>query len=96
MYCYIDVKIIRLTVTTKQWHFGRIINMNITIVLSAILMVFSLIESIYGTNSGIINANKTVIDSNGLRFQRILHRKKRFLLFPPGAAIVVRIHIWFW
>lgn len=68
--------------------------MNITIRLSAILIVISFIESIdSANNNGIIDANKTVIDSNGLRFQRILHRKKRFLLFPPGAAIVVCINI---
>lgn len=33
--------------------------------------------------------NRTDIEPDGLRFQRILHRKKRFLLFPPGSAIVV-------
>lgn len=33
--------------------------------------------------------NRSDIEPNGLRFQRILHRKKRFLLFPPGSAIVV-------
>lgn len=32
---------------------------------------------------------KTTIDSNGVRFQKILRRKKRFLLFPPGSALVV-------
>lgn len=33
--------------------------------------------------------NRTINEPNGLRFQRILRRKKRFLLFPPGSAIVV-------
>lgn len=35
------------------------------------------------------NIERTSIDSNGVRFQKILSRKKRFLLFPPGSAIVV-------
>lgn len=35
------------------------------------------------------NIDKTVIDSNVERFHRILRRKKRFLLFPPGSALVV-------
>lgn len=33
--------------------------------------------------------DRTKVQPNGLRFQRILQRKRRFLLFPPGAAIVV-------
>lgn len=33
--------------------------------------------------------DRTEVQPNGLRFQRILQRKKRFLLFPPGSAIVV-------
>lgn len=33
--------------------------------------------------------NQTNVEPNGLRFQRILHRKKRFLLFPPGSAVTV-------
>lgn len=35
--------------------------------------------------------NRTSIISNARRFEKILHRKRRFLLFPPGAAIVVGI-----
>lgn len=33
--------------------------------------------------------DRTEVQPNGLRFQRILQRKRRFLLFPPGAAILV-------
>lgn len=36
-----------------------------------------------------LSKNNTIFEPNGARFQRILRRKKRFLLFPPGAAIVV-------
>lgn len=32
-----------------------------------------------------------MIMSNARRFEKILHRKRRFLLFPPGSAIVVGI-----
>lgn len=35
------------------------------------------------------NIGRTSIDPNGVRFQKILRRKKRFLLFPPGSAVVV-------
>lgn len=35
------------------------------------------------------NIGKTSINSNGERFQKILRRNKRFLLFPPGSALVV-------
>lgn len=35
------------------------------------------------------NIGRTSIDPNGMRFQKILRRKKRFLLFPPGSAVVV-------
>lgn len=35
------------------------------------------------------NIGRTSIDSNGERFLKILRRKKRFLLFPPGSALVV-------
>lgn len=40
-----------------------------------------IIESIY--------ANQTEIISTTERFQRILNRKRRYLLFPPGSAIIV-------
>lgn len=38
------------------------------------------------------NTGKTPIDSNSVRFQKILRRKKRFLLFPPGSALVVSLN----
>lgn len=37
------------------------------------------------------NIGRTSVDSNGERFQKILRRKKRFLLFPPGSALVVSL-----
>lgn len=55
---------------------------------------FSLIAPILSSNNNSItdvDKNSTINESNGMRFQRILRRKRRFLLFPPGAAIVVCI-----
>lgn len=69
--------------------------MNIfTVLLSVIFTKILLIEPISSAsdNSRIItNENNTLNVPNGVRFQRILQRKKRFLIFPPGASIVVRI-----
>lgn len=59
--------------------------MNIHIVLAVIFAGFCLFDGIRGGR----DKNETEIQPNGVRFQRILQRKKRFLLFPPGAAIVV-------
>lgn len=55
--------------------------------------VFAIVQSLsdqIDKNNDVLN--KTVLDSSGTRFQRILHRKKRFLLFPPGSAIVVSFY----
>lgn len=54
------------------------------------LLLFTVVCGISGQFANEENENKTAIDTSGVRFQRILHRKKRFLLFPPGSAIVVR------
>lgn len=65
------------------------------IVAGVFLIIFSnvlLIEPIFSANDNLstdLNQNNTNYERNGLRFQRILRRKRRFLLFPPGAAIVV-------
>lgn len=65
--------------------------MNIVILLSVIFTGILLIEPILSVNNSIhdVNKNQTIHEPNGLRFQRILRRKRRFLLFPPGSAIVV-------
>lgn len=67
--------------------------MKITVLLSVIFAEILFIEPSLSANSNSrINAfNNTLNEPNGLRFQRILQRKKRFLLFPPGASIVVCI-----
>lgn len=65
----------------------------ITVLLSVIFTKILLIEPILSasdTSRTIANENNTVHVPNGVRFQRILQRKKRFLIFPPGASIVVR------
>lgn len=36
-----------------------------------------------------LEQNQTIVKTNAERFERILHRQRRFLLFPPGSAIVV-------
>ena len=64
--------------------------------LSIIFAEILLIEPIFSANDHLTptidaNQNNTTIEPNGLRFQRILRRKKRFLLFPPGAAVVVSL-----
>lgn len=67
--------------------------MNIIIFLSVIFVeIFSIQSQLSANNKNWTNDmyNKhTVNEPNGKRFQRILHRKKRFLIFPPGSAIVV-------
>lgn len=70
--------------------------MNIMILLSVIFVEFFSIQSVLSVNnnknwSNDMHKNHTVNEPNGIRFQRILHRKKRFLLFPPGSAIVVSV-----
>lgn len=69
--------------------------MNIMILLSIIFVAFFSIQSVVGLNNinwaNDMHKNHTVNEPNGIRFQRILHRKKRFLLFPPGSAIVVSV-----
>ncbi|XP_031636405.1 formin-like protein 7 [Contarinia nasturtii] len=65
--------------------------MNIVALISVIFAEILLIESILSADTAWptdVNRNITAFEPNGLRFQRILRRKKRFLLFPPGAAIV--------
>lgn len=67
--------------------------MSIRILLSVIFVELFLIQSALKVNSenwtNDVHKNRTVNEPNGIRFQRILHRKKRFLIFPPGSAIVV-------
>lgn len=66
--------------------------MNITYVLSIIFAVISLIKPTFSRNKELsrdLSHNNTVYEPNGQRFQRILRRKRRFLIFPPGSAIVV-------
>lgn len=68
----------------------HVANMNIVAyVLSIIFAEILLIEPIFSANDA--NQDITTIEPNGLRFQRILRRKKRFLLFPPGSAVVVSV-----
>lgn len=65
----------------------------ITVLLSVIFTKILLIEPISSASDNsrtIANENNTLNVPNGVRFQRILQRKKRFLIFPPGASIVVR------
>lgn len=62
------------------------------IVFCSILNIIQCEKSVERNNK---NIGKTIIDTNIERFQRILRRKKRFLLFPPGAAIVVGNNIFF-
>lgn len=61
--------------------------------LSVIFVVIFLIESTLSVNNkngtNDVRKDSTVNDPHGVRFQRILQRKKRFLIFPPGSAIVV-------
>lgn len=67
--------------------------MNIIIFIALIFVeIFSIQSQLNANNKNWTNDmyNKhTVNEPNGIRFQRILHRKKRFLIFPPGSAIVV-------
>lgn len=67
--------------------------MDMMILLSVIFVEFFSIQSVLSVNSknwtNGMHKNRTMNEPNGIRFQRILHRKKRFLLFPPGSAIVV-------
>lgn len=67
--------------------------MNIIILLSIIFVDFFPIQSVLSANNqnwiNDMHKNSTVNEPNGIRFQRILNRKKRFLIFPPGSAIVV-------
>lgn len=65
--------------------------MKIVALISVIFAEIWLIVSIVSVNIACANGitNKTAYEPNGLRFQRILRRKKRFLLFPPGSALVV-------
>lgn len=69
--------------------------MNIMILLSVIFVELFSVQSVLGVNNknwtNGMHKNHTVNEPNGIRFQRILHRKKRFLLFPPGSAIVVSV-----
>ena len=70
--------------------------MNIMILLSVIFVEYFLIQSALSVNNqnwtnDVIIKNHTVNEPNGIRLQRILNRKKRFLIFPPGSAIVVSI-----
>lgn len=66
---------------------------SIIIWLSVIFVEFSVIQSVLSVNNqnwtNDVHKNHTMNEPNGIRFQRILHRKKRFLIFPPGSAIVV-------
>lgn len=67
--------------------------MNIVIWLSLICVEISVIESVVSVNNDWthdVKQNQTINDPNGVRFQRILRRKRRFLIFPPGSAIVVK------
>lgn len=56
-------------------------------------VIFVVIGSVLSVNNknwtNDVRKNVTVNELNGIRFQRILQRKKRFLIFPPGSAIVV-------
>lgn len=72
--------------------------MNIVIWLLVILVKLFLIQSIViasENHNSLHDVNKkqnqTIHEPNSVRFQRILKRKKRFLLFPPGSALVVII-----
>lgn len=47
--------------------------------------------SIVATTCDSLAENRTTIASDARRFEKILHRRRRFLLFPPGSAIVVGI-----
>lgn len=70
--------------------------MNLALLLSVVVGEILLIEPIFCTSNHLtnnVNQNQTINEPIGLRFQRILRRKRRFLLFPPGAAIVVCISI---
>lgn len=84
---------LKLTDHSNSRMWKSINNMNIVILLSVIFTEVLLIESILSENNWANDVNKdyTIHEPNGLRFQRILRRKKRFLLFPPGSAIVVII-----
>lgn len=75
----------------QQSYLNSIYSMNILIWLLVIFTEILLIEPICSVNNTIddVNKNQTIHEPDGSRFQRILRRKKRFLLFPPGAAIVV-------
>lgn len=67
---------------------------NNIILFSSIIATISLIAPILSANNNVntdVHKISTENEPNGLRFQRILRRKKRFLLFPPGSAIVVCI-----
>lgn len=57
--------------------------MNFWLIFTSITLITNYIDC-SGDASDNKSINKTEIESNGLRFQRILQRKKRFLLFPPG------------
>lgn len=74
----------------------KIYKMNIVIWLSVICVKMWVIESFVSVNNNRtdeIKPNQTNYEPNGVRLQRILKRKRRFLIFPPGSALVVNIKI---
>lgn len=69
----------------------------ITIFVLVISVGFFLIQPSLSANdtnwtNDVLENHGTLNEPNGVRFQRILHRKKRFLIFPPGSAIVVCVY----
>lgn len=67
--------------------------MNLLLVIFVEFFLIQLALSVNNSNwTNDVHQNHTVNEPNGIRFQRILHRKKRFLIFPPGSAIVVSFY----